>query len=65
MALPQNAVIMAYPENGYFTKVPLINHHIDRGFRNLWYPQIIHFNRIFPYNINHPFGGPPSMETSI
>ena len=31
------------------------------GFLKWWYPQIIHFNRVFHYNycINHPFWGTP------
>ena len=34
-------------------------------FRKFWYPQIIHFNRVFHYKPIH-FGGPPVfLETSI
>ena len=38
--------------------VGFINSMPSRGFRKWWYPQIIHFNRVFHY-FHHPFSGTP------
>ena len=42
-----------------------VSHHDSYGcFRKWWYPQIIHFNKVF-HDKNHPFWGTPILETPI
>ena len=41
------------------TIVPSKKDEQDMVVPRIVVPQIIHFNRIFPYNINHPFWGSP------